>query len=84
MPRHRVSPSRRPGRPLSGAEPLDARLTVMVTAAMLRQIEARSGGRVPEFVRAVLGRATGARSTRARGGSAGQRGRGTGIRRYGR
>ena len=39
-----------------GAEPLNARLTVMVTGSMLSKIESRSGGHVAEFVRKALSR----------------------------
>ena len=62
----RRSSGRRPGRPLSGAEPLAERLTVMVTASMLSRVSEKSGGRVPEFVRAAIERALSGKAPRAR------------------
>lgn len=56
---------RRPGRPLSGKEPLAERLTVMIPRSMLDALEARAQGRVPEFVRGAIQRALARRSTRS-------------------
>ena len=50
-----------------GTEPLDARLTVLLTRSMMEKIEARAGGRIADFVRAVLTRELGGKRVRRRG-----------------
>jgi hypothetical protein len=63
-----------------GAEPLDRRLTVMISASMEKRIENQAKGRQPEFVRAALERAlSGGRRFQGRRGK-----RGREIHRYGK
>lgn len=44
-----------------GAEALDRRLTVMITASMEERLMQKGGGRVAAFVRAAISRALGKR-----------------------